>query len=156
MVTIKDGLYYFHILNIYNVNISFNKFIEKKSSTEWILTIRRCTAKDGGCYVVKAINNIGSDEKSWKMLVVTAKPNNMLVPSCKDYPEGNQFGPINKNQVQSDDINSLSKLVEVGYIFSCLGTRLKKCKCGLTHYLFHIISFDLNLAQFSLTIILSI
>ena len=80
------------------------------------MTFRRCTAKDDGCYVVKAINNIGSDAKSWKMLVVTANPNNMLVSSCNDLPEGNQFGSINKNKVQSDDINSLSKLVEVGSV----------------------------------------
>ena len=87
--------------------------LEKKSSTEWALTFRRCTLKDDGCYIVKAINNIGSDAKSWKMLVVAAKPNNILVSPCNDLPEGNQSGSINKNSEQSDDSSSLSKLKEV-------------------------------------------
>ena len=72
--------------------------------------------KDDGCYIVKAINNLGSDAKSWKILVVAAKPNSMLVLPCNDLPEGNQSGSINKNSEQSDDSNTLSKLGEVRHI----------------------------------------
>ena len=90
------------------------QFLEKKTSTEWALTLRRCTIKDDGCYVVKAINNIGSDTKSLKILVVAAaKANNMLVSSGNDLPGGNQSGSINKNYEQSADSNPLSKLGEV-------------------------------------------
>ena len=92
-------------------------FLEKKTSTEWALTLRRCTIKDDGCYVVKAINNIGSDTKSLKILVVAAaKANNMLVSSGNDLPGGNQSGSINKNYEQSADSNSLPKLGEVSNV----------------------------------------
>ena len=85
---------------------------EKKNSTEWLLTLLRCTVKDEGCYVIKAMNNIGSDTRSWKIVVVAAQPN-MLLHLSKDLPEGNQFLYQNKNNVHQSDNNSINEVFEV-------------------------------------------
>ena len=78
-----------------------------------MLTFRRCSVKEQGCYVVKAINNIGSDTKNWKMLVVATEPNTLL-DSCKALPGGNQFLCEKRKNVQSAN-NTATKLVEVNH-----------------------------------------
>ena len=97
--------------------------VEKKGPTDWVLTFRRCTIKDEGCYSVKAINSIGSDAKNWKISVlassatVKTRPNMLLHSSCEEDPRGNQFDLQQKNKnVQSDSTSQLGKqLAEVMY-----------------------------------------
>lgn len=107
-------LYIFHYNNIF---YSVHLIAEKKSPTEWVMTFLRCTVKDEGCYVVKAINNIGIDAKSWKIVVVAAQQN-MLLQTSENLPGGNQFLSQNKNNVQQSDNNSITEVVEVRLFYT--------------------------------------
>ena len=91
--------------------------IEKENSTEWMLTFRRFSKNDEGCYVVKAINNIGSDTKSWNILVATESRNihtnsNSNQDAIKEnqiiHEEGKSFTSIN---------NSIQEGIEVNHIY---------------------------------------
>ena len=103
--------------------VSLIIIVEKKGPTDWVLTFRRCTIKDEGCYSVKAINSIGSDAKNWKISVlassatVKTRTNMLLHSSCEEDPRGNQFDLQQKNKnVQSDSTSQLGKqLCEVMY-----------------------------------------
>ena len=115
------------IFMIYNIillmYILLMIIVEKKGPTDWVLTFRRCTIKDEGCYSVKAINSIGSDAKNWKISVlassatVKTRTNMLLHSSCEEDPRGNQFDLQQKNKnVQSDSTSQLGKqLCEVMY-----------------------------------------
>ena len=87
------------------------------------MTFLRCTVKDEGSYVIKAINNIGSDTRSWKIVVVAAQPN-MLLHTSKGLPEGNQFLYQNKNNVHQSDNNSINEVVEVRLVILLQTTKL--------------------------------
>ena len=100
------------IVHYNNIFYFMHQIAEKRSPTEWVLTFLRCTVKDEGCYIIKAINNIGSDAKSWKIVVVAAQQN-MLLHESENLPGGNQFLSQNKNNVQRSDTNSITEVVEV-------------------------------------------
>ena len=87
------------------------------------MTFLRCTVKDEGSYVIKAINNIGSDTRSWKIVVVAAQPN-ILLHTSKGLPEGNQFFYQNKNNVHQSDNNSINEVVEVRLVILLQTTKL--------------------------------
>ena len=89
--------------------------IEKESSAEWMLTFRRFSKNDEGCYVVKAINNIGSDTKSWNILVATESSNS----NSKSYPDAIKEKQINHEGGKSFTSidNSIQEEIKVNHVY---------------------------------------
>ena len=79
-----------------------------------MLTFRRFSKNDEGCYIVKAINNIGSDTKNWNVLVATESRNiRTNINSNQDainenqiiHGEGKSFTSINNNIQEEIEVN---------------------------------------------------
>ena len=91
--------------------------LEKENSTEWMLTFRRFSKNDEGCYVVKAINNIGSDTKSWNILVASEARNKRTNSnSYQDAPKENQIIHEEGSSLTSIN-NSIQEGIKVNHVY---------------------------------------
>lgn len=89
------------------------------------MTFRRFSKNDEGCYVVKAINSIGSDTKSWNILVATESRNirtnnNSYQDAIKEsqiiHDEGKRFTSSN---------NSIQEGIKVNHVYVFFGIKQK-------------------------------